>query len=160
SAVSRTGGNMSTDRRIGFGQRWGFSAQAIDPAGDPHLKTGVHFRILTSPALGIPIAPFIVYRPSLGARAQACSSTQGGAWRGSPLLPLCAVTPDNPVRAFSPPSNRGVCVWLEIDAVPALPEGLRVEAQVNTGRGPAVIAALAKPPYQLGATPIESVRIS
>src|SRR5262249_54786685 len=163
SAVSRTGGHMSTHRRLGFGQRWVFSTPAIHPPGDPPLKAGVHLRILTSRALGIPIAPFIVYRLSLGAGAKAFTSTQDVVWvdsKGAPLLPPFAVTPDNPVRAFFPPSNRGVCVWLEIDAVPALPEGLRVEAQVNTGRGPAVIAALAKPPYQLGATPIESVRIS
>jgi hypothetical protein len=145
-----------------FAPRWTFSAEATDAAGDPHLKPGVHLRILTCRALGMPAAPFVVYRLPLGigrgfleARDIAFADS-----KGLPLLPPFEVTPDNPVRAFFPPLDRGVCIFFQIKATPALPERLRVEAEVNTARGRAVIASSTNPPYQIGATPIESVRIS
>jgi hypothetical protein len=38
------------------------SAAATDAGSDPHLQPGIHFRVLLSAALGLPVAPLIVSR--------------------------------------------------------------------------------------------------
>src|SRR5262249_3158560 len=133
-----------------------------DAGDDPHLKPGIHLRILTCRALGMPAAPFVVYRLRLGtgrgfevARDIAFTDSKGQI-----LHPPFDVTPDNPVRVFFPPLDRGFCIFTRSKGTPALPERLKMEAEVNTARGRAVIASSTTPPYQLGATPIESIRIS
>ena len=42
------------------------SAAATDAGGDPHLQKGIHLRVLLSAGLGLPVAPLIVDRVSLG----------------------------------------------------------------------------------------------
>ena len=39
-----------------------FAALAVAARGDPDLPDGVHLRLMPSPALGFPIAPFGIYR--------------------------------------------------------------------------------------------------
>jgi hypothetical protein len=59
----------------GLAPQWAFSSQAIDGAGDSHLSPGIHFRLLVSQLLGLPIRPFAVCRIALG---QGAVNTPGG----------------------------------------------------------------------------------
>ncbi len=102
--------------------RWGLAAQAIDGAGDPHLKAGVHLKILPSHHLGLPITPYIVYRYRLGVADQLGGTRSDITWidsRGQTLHTPFNVTTDNPVTGYLPIGNGEVCCWLDVDATPA-----------------------------------------
>ena len=102
-----------------FSPKWAFQAQAIHSADDPHLAFGVHLRLLPSPLLGLPVAPFMVYRADLGQNAQQAKARSALTWidsRGSERTPPFEVTPDNPVTGWLPEDTR--CCWIDIDAVP------------------------------------------
>jgi hypothetical protein len=98
--------------------QWAFAAQAVDGAGDPHLAPGVHLRLLFSEKLGLPVAPFQVYRLDLGLRAgRLATRSDGIRWtdsRGAALTPPFNVTPDNPVTGWIATDMPAVCCWIEV----------------------------------------------
>ena len=80
-----------------------FNAQALaaDPA-DTHLQPGIHLRVSANPLLGLPVAPFIVWRGYN-------TSTEGFKLRddvvyigskGERITAPFSLTPDNPVTAY------------------------------------------------------------
>ncbi|HMG52209.1 MAG TPA: hypothetical protein VK601_01980, partial [Kofleriaceae bacterium] len=185
-----------------FAPRWLLDGQALDGAGDFHLAPGVHFRLLMSPLLGLPAAPFEVFRIALGTGAGKASLRTDIRWidsHGRVLTAPFDVTPDNPVTGVLPPPQLGVCIWFTLDAKPtgligprppvvsppivsrpivsrpvisprpvaarpiatrpvaALSGSLRVDAAVQSTRGPGVVATALHAPYTLSATRIERV---
>ncbi|HJZ74402.1 MAG TPA: hypothetical protein VKE51_21845, partial [Vicinamibacterales bacterium] len=149
----------------GLAPQWAFSAQAIDGAGDSHLAPGIHVRLLVSQLLGLPIRPFAVSRISLG---QGAMNTPGGirtdvTWTDSHGVTLVApftVSAGNPVTGWLPGPAQGVCCWIEVMASPAAGSTLKVDAVVNTDRGPAAVATAAQPKYRVSASRIERVVVS
>ncbi|HJZ55711.1 MAG TPA: hypothetical protein VKE74_12155, partial [Gemmataceae bacterium] len=138
--------------------RWAFNVQAIHSAGDPHLAPGVHLRILPSALLGLPVAPFFVYRHGLGPGGNKAQLRTDVAWTdplGVPLTPPFTVTPTRPATGWLPPAASGVCCWIALNA-----SGVRSEIVVGTPRGPAAVAASKTAPYPLGASRIEQVVVS
>lgn len=104
--------------------RWALSAQAIDGVGDPHLKPGVHLKVMPSHHLGLPITPFIVYRYKLGASATLGGTRSDITWvdsRGITLHTPFNVTADNPVTGYLPLAGGEVCCWIDVDATPSRP---------------------------------------
>jgi hypothetical protein len=149
------------------------AAQALDSFGDPQLAEGVHLRIMPSADLGLPVAPFLVYRMRLGFGAQDVQLRTDIVWRDSQGTALTApfhVTPDNPVTGYLPPAAGGVCCWIDVLAkpdtgysqVPLTNEpalrrelvkwtrpgsGLLVRAMVATPLGDAPVATVSRPSY-------------
>lgn len=102
-----------------FAPKWAFQAQALHSADDPHLAQGVHLRLLPSPILGLPVAPFQIYRANLGQEARKGKVRSQLTWidaRGVTRTPPFKVTPDNPVTGWLPEDTR--CCWIDVDAVP------------------------------------------
>ena len=149
----------------GLAPQWAFSAQAIDGAGDSHLSPGIHLRLLVSQLLGLPIRPFAVSRIALG---QGAVNTPGGVrsditWtdsHGATLAAPFTVSAGNPVTGWLPAPAQGVCCWIEVLASPAVGSTLKVDAVVNTDRGPAAVATAAQPKYRLSASRIERVVVT
>lgn len=99
--------------------RWGLAAQAIDGIGDPHLKPGVHLKIMPSHHLGLPITPYLVYRYVLGPSATLPGTRTDITWIDSHGVTLHApfdVTADNPVTGYLPIGSGDVCCWIDVDA--------------------------------------------
>ena len=162
------------------------AAQALDSDGDPQLAKGVHLRVMPSADLGLPAAPFLVYRMRLGFGAQDAQLRTDIVWRdshGTALTEPFSVIPDNPVTGYLPPATGGVCCWIEVLAKPdtgfsQVPltnapaskqevvkwtrpgSGLQVRAMVATPLGDAPVAAVSRPAYQLSASRIERVVVS
>src|SRR5262249_47949099 len=120
---------------------------------------------LVSQLLGLPIRPFAVSRISLG---QGAMNTPGGirtdvTWTDSHGVTLVApftVSAGNPVTGWLPGPAQGVCCWIEVMASPAAGSTLKVDAVVNTDRGPAAVATAAQPKYRVSASRIERVVVS
>lgn len=94
---------------------WAMSGQAIDATGDPHLSKGFHYRVLTSPLLGVPVAPLVVGRVSLGRGAKGFARYDV-TWvdsHGTVVTTPFTVTPDNPVTGYLPLG--ATCCWAMID---------------------------------------------
>jgi hypothetical protein len=127
-----------------------FNAQALaaDPA-DTHLQPGIHLRVAAHPLLGLPVAPFVVWR---------ATSTDAGAFekvlrtdvvyvdsRGRLLEAPFELTPGNPVTAYLALKPGEVCLWAMAlaDPAPALRGGVRggVAAQPARSARPAPQAA-------------------
>jgi hypothetical protein len=107
--------------------RWLLSAQGLLAAGDSHAAAGYHFRIHASALLGLPIAPFTVYRLGFD-RPDFRSDVIWIDSRGSLLQPPFEVRGDNPVHGYLPSPDEGVCGWFQIKGtlrgglgVPAVP---------------------------------------
>ena len=94
-----------------------FHAQALpaDPA-DTHLQPGIHLRVSAHPLLGLPVAPFVVYRAiternrdaKLRADAVFVDST------GAVLTPPFTLAPGNPVTAYLALHPGDVCLWAQL----------------------------------------------
>ena len=94
---------------------WAMSGQAIDAIGDPHLSKGFHYRVLTSPLLGLPVAPLVIGRIGLGRGAKGYTR-RDVTWvdsHGAILTTPFTVTPDNPVTGYLPLG--ATCCWAMID---------------------------------------------
>src|SRR4029079_13334879 len=91
---------------------WAFSALAMDPAGSPFPRPGLHFRAFISPILGLPIAPLLVYRLPLTATIQPGRPSHGPdiVWidsRGNRLALPFNVSTENPVTGYFPAAAPG-----------------------------------------------------
>ena len=79
-----------------------FNAQALaaDPS-DTHLQPGIHLRVSANPLLGLPVAPFIVWRAiSNGQGLKLRNDVVFVDSRGQVLPGSFTLTPDNPVTAY------------------------------------------------------------
>lgn len=98
---------------------WAMGAHALDGAGDAHLQPGIHFRLATSPALGLPLAPLLVYKHRLypgEAREAMRTEIRWTDSRGRTLTTPFDVTPDNPVTGHLPVTAARRCVWIDVAA--------------------------------------------
>jgi hypothetical protein len=98
-----------------------FNAQALpaDPA-DTHLQAGVHLRVGTNPLLGLPVAPFVVYRAiaKQGEDLKLRSDAVFVDSRGTLVAPPFTLAPDNPVTAYLSLLPGDVCLWAQVIADP------------------------------------------
>jgi len=115
-----------------------FNAHALpaDPA-DTHLQPGIHLRVDAHPLLGLPVAPYIVWRAVLR-DARTIKLRDDVVFvdsRGRVLTAPFTLTPDNPVTAHLALAPGQTCVWARVNADP----GGSVPAQpAPTTIGPAL----------------------
>jgi hypothetical protein len=110
---------------MGLSPAWAFSGQAIDAVGDAHLAPGMHYRVLTSPLLGLPVVPLVIGKVRLGTMAKGFTR-RDVTWvdsRGTILTTPFIVTPDNPVTGHLPAGE--VCCWAALEG-----------RAISTGPGP------------------------
>jgi hypothetical protein len=101
---------------------WLFNLAALAaPANLPHLQPGNHLRISHHPLLGLPDAPFLVWRAQADSM-KGIAEREDVLWTDSrerPLTPPFDVTPDNPVTARLALGPGETCVWAEVLATAA-----------------------------------------
>ncbi len=99
-----------------------FNAHALpaDPA-DTHLQPGIHLRVDAHPLLGLPVAPYIVWRAVLrdARQIKLRSDVVFVDSRGRVLDAPISLTPDNPVTAHLALAPGQTCVWARVHADPA-----------------------------------------
>jgi hypothetical protein len=99
-----------------------FNAWALpaDPS-DTHLQPGVHLRVSTNPLLGLPVAPFVVYRAAIrGEELTLRSDAVFVDSRGDIVTPPFTLTLDNPVTAYLAVGPGEVCLWARVAADPSI----------------------------------------
>ncbi|HYO44277.1 MAG TPA: hypothetical protein VES19_13860 [Candidatus Limnocylindrales bacterium] len=98
-----------------------FNVRALpaDPA-DTHLRQGIHVRVAAHPQLGLPVAPFVVWRGMSkdGAGLQLRTEAVFVDSRGSLLAAPFQLTPENPVTAYLVLAPGEVCIWAQVYADP------------------------------------------
>jgi hypothetical protein len=99
-----------------------FNAHALpaDPA-DTHLQPGIHLRVDAHPLLGLPVAPYIVWRAVLR-DARQIKLRDDAVFvdsRGRVLTAPFTLTPDNPVTAHLALAAGQTCIWARVIADPA-----------------------------------------
>lgn len=99
-----------------------FNAHALpaDPA-DTHLQPGIHLRVDAHPLLGLPVAPYIVWRAVLrdARQIKLRSDVVFVDSRGRVLAAPFTLTPDNPVTAYLSLAPGQTCLWARVNADPA-----------------------------------------
>lgn len=97
-----------------FAPTWALTAAALDGRDDPHLQPGVHLRVLPGPALGLPVAPLLVDRVSIGDgnRIPPADDVLWSDAGGEPLTVPFDLAPASPATAWlaSVPGNPVVYV--------------------------------------------------
>lgn len=99
-----------------------FNAHALpaDPA-DTHLQPGIHLRVDAHPLLGLPVAPYIVWRAVLR-EARQIKLRDDVVFvdsRGRVLTAPFTLAPDNPVTAYLTLAPGQTCLWARVNADPA-----------------------------------------
>ena len=96
-----------------------FNAHALpaDPA-DTHLQPGIHLRVDAHPLLGLPVAPYIVWRAVLrdGRQVKLRDDVVFVDSRGRVLTAPFTLSPDNPVTAHLALAPGQTCVWARVNA--------------------------------------------
>lgn len=113
-------------------------------AADTHVQPGIHLRVNANPLLGLPVAPFIIWR-AVAKGAQGVKFRSGGVFvdsLGRVLQPPFDLAPGNPVTAYVPLAAGETCIWASVRADPG---GPRVGG-VNLGLTTAGVRAVASPP--------------
>ena len=153
---------------------WAMGALGLDGTGDSHLQPGIHLRVFTSPQMGLPTRPFVVYRLE-GDHAQrrlAGLTRTTFIWRdaqGRILQPPFAVMPGQPVTGHivRPAAARAIAVGVvtgaDLPSLVARPlgglarKGLRVQAFIDTPQGRRILGERRQSPYVLAASDIHGV---
>jgi hypothetical protein len=98
-----------------------FNAHALPVhQNEPHAQVGNHLRVNTHPFLGLPAAPFVVYRAAvdnikkLNTRNNAVFTDKNGKI----IVPPFTVVPSNPVTVHLVLAAGEVCLWAQVDAFP------------------------------------------
>lgn len=98
-----------------------FNAHALpaDPA-DTHLQPGIHLRVDAHPLLGLPVAPYIVWRAVLrdAKQIKLRDDVVFVDSRGRVLTAPFTLTADNPVTAHLALAPGQTCVWARVNADP------------------------------------------
>lgn len=165
-------------------QPWLLTAAAIEGEGDPHLQPGIHLRVLPGLQIGLPVAPLLVERVVVGHSARVGREAHV-LWTdaaGEPLAVPFDLDSASPATAWLPSSPGNPVIYAEVIAEPAKPDvggrgrgrrvigrrlplrprkgGLRADAVVSGILGPAVVASVTAPPYQLSATGMDRVVVT
>lgn len=96
-----------------------FNAHALPTDNDePHAQLGNHLRVSSNPALGLPVAPFLVWRGHSApiSRLNRRTSAVFHDLDDQPLFPPFEVTPDRPAVARIVLSKGEVCLWAQVNA--------------------------------------------
>lgn len=98
-----------------------FNAHALPVDGsEPHAQPGNHLRVNTHPLLGLPVAPFIVWRAQIHFEQLNRYLREDVVFtnkRGRVIVPPFDVTPDNPVTARIILAPGEICLWAQVDAI-------------------------------------------
>lgn len=159
---------------------WVMGAVGLDGIGDTHLAAGVHLRVFTCPAAGLPTRPFAVYRvdAEIAQNLLGRDIHQNFTWidsQGRVLTVPFAVTAQNPVTGFivRPFNVRPIGVGLiaggidgvagasvAVGAAANASNALTMEAFIDTPQGRRVLGNRASPAYVLTASEIHGVVLS
>lgn len=142
---------------------WAMAGQALDSAGDPHLSPGVHFRLATSPKLGLPLRPLAVYKINYGRSAERARLRSDITWTdgyGRVLAVPFTLSPGMEAYGHLPVDSTTRCIWFQVQASLKEGEALRVEALRNTDLGPAVLAARDRAPFEIGVSYTQLIRVT
>ncbi len=137
---------------------WAMSGQALDARADTHLVDGLHYRVLTNPLLGLPVAPLIVRKQVWRWSDVQRRGRTEVTWvddRGAVRTPPFFVTPDNPVTGTLPTGE--ICCWARLEAKPGgrATGGLSLRGMVATPGGDATVAVSSRPPFDVYASHLE-----
>lgn len=142
----------------------------------------MHLRVLPGPALGLPVAPLLVERITVGSAGRV-PERRDVVWtdrRGDALTAPFDLKPASPATAWLPSQPGDPVIYAEVivggarspfggePPVPLPPppqsrlprSGVRVDALVSGVQGPSVAATATRPPYQVCATGMDRVRVS
>ncbi len=99
-----------------FAPPWALTAAALDGRGDPHLRPGVHLRVLPGPTLGLPVAPLLVDRISLGSgeRIEPATDVLWTDARGDSLPVPFDLAPASPATAWLPSDPGNPVIYAEV----------------------------------------------
>ncbi|HEV2727830.1 MAG TPA: hypothetical protein VGV34_06020, partial [Solirubrobacterales bacterium] len=139
---------------------WLFGAQAIDAAGDPHLRAGVHLRVLPSFGLGLPVAPLQVGRIEVSVDdVESTGDVVFTDAQGRSVSPVIALAETGPVTAWLPsqPDNPVIWAMVKMDAQDG---EVRVDAVLSGRSGPSALTSADRYPWQVCATGIDRLVIS
>lgn len=156
---------------------WAMGAVGIHSQGDPHLPDGVHLRVFTSPLLGLPVCPFVVYRVTSEQSEDMLSSVLRSdfAWQDTQgrvrtvptqvqaRVPITGTILRNPgERAIAVVVYAGQVNEVHTHRHPDLDTGttLVVEAFLDTPQGRRIIGRRTEAPYLLTAPQIDGIIIS
>lgn len=98
-----------------------FNAHALPTDNDePHAQLGNHLRVSTNPALGLPVAPFLVWRAHFApiSRLNRRTAAVFHDMDDQPLFPPFEVTPDRPAVSRIVLGQGEVCLWAQVNAEP------------------------------------------
>ncbi|MEZ5114637.1 MAG: hypothetical protein R2737_00100 [Candidatus Nanopelagicales bacterium] len=107
---------------------WALTAAAVFADADPHLRPGVHLRVLPSTRIGLPVAPMLVERRLLG-RAERLLRPADVVWTdaaGAPLAVPFDAGAVGPATAWLPSQPGNPVVYAQVV----------VEPDQRPGRGP------------------------
>ncbi|MEL6678363.1 MAG: hypothetical protein AAFQ51_06615, partial [Pseudomonadota bacterium] len=86
---------------------------------EPHAQVGNHLRVATNPELGLPVAPFVVYR-GFGESRKGLNTRQTANFmdkNGQPVSLPFTVTPDTPLTIEIVKGLGETCIWAQLSAV-------------------------------------------
>lgn len=153
---------------------WAMGAMGLDIIGDPHVPDGVHLRVFSAGEIGLPVAPFVVYRASDRElqEATAGATRQEFVWTDSRQRVLSlpfTVTPDNPVTGtlMRAAGERAIAVIVQGlgDRVPTTHAGeaasnltgITMHAFVDTANGRQTVASRTMAPHVVTAARIDGI---
>lgn len=170
-----------------FAPTWALTAAALDGRGDPHLQPGVHLRVLPAPVLGLPVAPLLVERITVGHHKRIARDADV-LWadaRGDVVSVPFDLRSVGPATAWLPSEPGNPVIYAEVlveDAQPVrkaigrgrpfpfpvawpprrpLPKsGIRVDALVSGVHGASVVATATREPFQVCATGMDRVQVT
>ena len=98
-----------------------FAGQALGAAGDPHLRDGLHLRVVHSPMVGLPLAPYLLRRAAGPPKAFPLRTDV--VWvresDGARLTPPFDIPAGDAAIGWFTPGETGGPVWVEVAAEPA-----------------------------------------
>ncbi len=114
---------------------WAIAGQAIEGRADePHLAKGVHLRVASHPALGLPVIPLRIRRIDLGPSGKHAPTRSDVVWRdadGTQLPASFTLGEGASATAHFPPGT--TCCWAEVTARPVRPRPPRFRPPFRRG---------------------------
>ena len=138
---------------------WAMAAQALVASDVPHLRPGLHVRVMTNPLLGLPITPFRIIQAGRPAALRTDIIWTDDSALPQRLNPPFDVTPDRPAIGWLPAPALATCCWIEVLADVAAGDDLSVSAMASTPRGPRPVTTRSFSPYHVWASAITQIRV-
>ena len=144
-----------------------FNAQGLAATvNEPHARAGNHFRINTHPLLGLPVAPFIIWRAvvederGLQLRKEVTFRDDDNRTVTAPFT----LTRDRPITASITLARNQTCIWARVIADPfggpETGDGMVAEARISTLNGPVPTARRNTTPFAFNAPGIVEIRLT